>query len=726
MKKTNILLVGAGRGGTALIELFLGNESVNIIGVVDNNSKAPGIELAQRSGIPTAADYHDFLDTKGLNEIVNVTGSEAVQKELIDNSPPHVEVIGGHSAKLMWRLVDESKRVGMELKKSEEDYRNIFDNAADLIAIVDIKGKILDLNKKFEEESLYKRKEMIGKNVATSGIVTKESAVRAMMYLGKIVAGEEVPIFELEGVRKDGKTVPYELRAVPIKRDGKLVAVQAILRNITERKMVENALRENEEKLRLITENTSDLVCVTTLQGICTYISPSHKQVLGYEPEEMLGKSGYDFMHPEDAKKVRQIARKYTANKLKSLFGKGEEGVGEMLEYRFRNKAGDWRDIEATANIVKSVSGKGFSVVFISRDVTERKKMLENMHKQQELLSNIMSNIPHFVFWKDTESVYLGCNENFARVAGVGMPENIIGKTDYDLAWKKEESDFFRQCDREVMDNCKPMLNIEEPQLQADGKEATLLTSKVPLMDAGGNVFGILGIYADITDRKNMEEILRESEAMYRTIFENTGSSTIIIEEDLEIAMANAQFEKLSHYSRKDLQGKKNLIDFIPEEEKKKIKEFHRLRMIDPESTPRSYELEFKDKKGELSEVYITVALIPGTSRSVVSILDISELKENERELKRQKELLNNTNKALEHKLKELEEAMSHIKKLEGLVPICARCKKMRVEGGDPKDSRSWVRLEKYISDRTDASFTHGLCPECIKEMYGGMHKGKE
>lgn len=726
MKKTNILIVGAGKGGTALIELFLDNESVSIIGVVDTDTKAPGIELAKKSGIPTAADYHDFLDAEGLNEIVNVTGSEAIQKELIDNSPPHVEVIGGHSAKLMWRLVDESRRVGMELKKSEEDYRNIFNNAADLIAIVDTRGKILDLNKKFEEESLYKREEMIGKNVATSGIVTKESAAKSMMYLAKIVAGEEVPIFELEGVRKDGKTVPYELRAVPIKRDGKLVAVQAILRNITERKMVQDALRENEEKLRLITENTSDLVSISTLQGVYTYISPSHKQVLGYKPEELLGKSGYDFIHPEDAKKVRQIARKYTVDKLKSLFGKGEESVGELLEYRFRNKAGEWRDIETTANIVKSVSGQGFSVVFISRDATERKKMLEDMHKQQQLLSNIMSNIPHFVFWKDTGSVYLGCNENFARVAGVGTPENIVGKTDYDLAWKKEESDFFRQCDKEVMDNREPMLNIEEPQLQADGKEATLLTSKVPLMDADGNVFGILGIYADITDRKNMEEILRESEAMYRTIFENTGSSTVIVEEDLEIAMSNAQFEKFSHYSRKELQGKKNLIDFIPEEEKRRIKEFHRLRMIDPQSTPRNYELVFKDKNGELSEVYITVALIPGTSRSVVSILDISELKENERELKRQKELLNNTNKALEHKLKELEEAMSHIKKLEGLVPICARCKKMRVEGGDPKDSRSWVRLEKYISDRTDASFTHGLCPECIKEMYGGMHKGKE
>jgi PAS domain S-box-containing protein len=448
--------------------------------------------------------------------------------------------------------------------------------------------------------------------------------------------------------------------------------------------------------------------------------------VLGYEPEDLLGKSGYDFIHPEDVKHVKQIARKYTAKKLKSLFTVGEESIGEILEYRFRNKAGEWRDIEATANIVRSLSGKGYSVIFISRDITERKGLRDKMYQQQELLTNIMSNIPHFVFWKNTELVYLGCNENFAKVAGVGVPENIVGKIDYDLAWKKEESDFFRQCDREVMDNCKPMLNIEEPQLQADGREAIILTSKVPLMDADGDVFGILGIYADITDRKSMEEILRKSEARYRTIFENTGSSTIIVEEDLGITMANAQFERLSGYHKKDLRGKKNLIDFIPEDDRRRVQEFHRLRMIDPSAAPKNYELTFTNKNRKQSEIYITVALIPGTSRSVVSILDISELKENERELKRQKELLDNTNKALEHKLKELEEAMGHIKKLEGLVPICARCKKMRVEGGDPKDSRAWVRLEKYISDRTDASFTHGLCPECIKEMYGDFQKEKE
>ncbi|MFA6609547.1 MAG: PAS domain-containing protein [Candidatus Omnitrophota bacterium] len=141
-------------------------------------------------------------------------------------------------------------------------------------------------------------------------------------------------------------------------------------------------------------------------------------------------------------------------------------------------------------------------------EIEDIKLTEHKLRDSREMGQLVMDNIPQFIFWKDTRSAYLGCNENFAKVAGVGKPEKIVGKTDYDLAWKKEEADFYREADRRVMYNDKAEYHIIEPQLQASGKQAWLDTNKVPLHDENGKVVGVLGTYEDITERRNAEEDL--------------------------------------------------------------------------------------------------------------------------------------------------------------------------------------------------------------------------
>lgn len=143
---------------------------------------------------------------------------------------------------LVGRDITDRKLAEDALMESEEKYRVLFDLAADLIALVDIRGNFLDLNKKFEEEIGWSREEMLGKNVFTSGIITEASVNKASFYLSQLLQGKLPPIFEVEGVKKDGGIVPYELRATPIIKEDKIVAIQAILRNITERKQSEEKI----------------------------------------------------------------------------------------------------------------------------------------------------------------------------------------------------------------------------------------------------------------------------------------------------------------------------------------------------------------------------------------------------------------------------------------------------------------------------------------------------
>jgi diguanylate cyclase (GGDEF)-like protein/PAS domain S-box-containing protein len=131
--------------------------------------------------------------------------------------------------------------------------------------------------------------------------------------------------------------------------------------------------------------------------------------------------------------------------------------------------------------------------------------LAEELRESRQKLLLVLDNIPELVFWKDRESVYQGCNTNFAIAAGVGTPPAIVGKTDFDLPWKETEAEKYRYDDREVMESGRSKLRFSETQSMADGKLAYVETSKIPLQDAEGMVVGVLGTYEDVTERRAAE-----------------------------------------------------------------------------------------------------------------------------------------------------------------------------------------------------------------------------
>jgi PAS domain S-box-containing protein len=159
-----------------------------------------------------------------------------------------------------------------------------------------------------------------------------------------------------------------------------------------------------------------------------------------------------------------------------------------------------------------------------------------------------------------------------------------------------------------------------------------------PVKDTDGKIMAVIEMVEDITENKKAQESLSDSENKYRTIFETTGAATAIIEKDTTISLINTEFEKQSGYSKGEVEGKKSWTEFVAKDDLARMQEYHRLRRVDPEAAPRNYEFQFVDGVGRIRDIFMTIAMIPGTMKSVISLSDITERKRMEEELKKERE----------------------------------------------------------------------------------------
>ncbi|UJP02448.1 MAG: PAS domain-containing protein [Nitrosomonas sp.] len=213
-------------------------------------------------------------------------------------------------------------------------------------------------------------------------------------------------------------------------------------------------------------------------------------------------------------RRLRENAELHAQYKSELLTGRDLEITAAWYESNRPNLA--WADrygggFETAKKFLLDSQKKEQETKALEKLIAERDAEVQAMREQSSVLRNVLSSIPHRVFWKNWDSVYQGANEKFARSAGLSSSEEIIGKTDYDLVWTHEEADYYRQCDREVMELGQPLTGIEESQLTSNGETATVLTDKVPLRNSLGEINGILGISLDITERKHSEEILQQA-----------------------------------------------------------------------------------------------------------------------------------------------------------------------------------------------------------------------
>ncbi len=413
-----------------------------------------------------------------------------------------------------FRDITARKMAEDALRESEERYRKIASAVTDYIYTVHIEGGkpvMTDHSPACEAVTGYTVEEFNADPFLWFTMVVEEDRRRVLEYFSRVILDEHEGPIEHRIHHKDGSLRwVANMPVVHRNETGDIISYDGVLSDITKRKQADEAIRQRQAKLDSIFRVAptgigvvTDRVLQEVNERICT--------MTGYAREELVGKPArilYPTQEDHDyvgTEKYRQIS---------------EKGTG-TVETRWKRKDGAIIDILLSSTpIVPGDLSAG--VTFTALDITDRKRSEEALRESRQMLRLVLDTIPVRVFWKDKDSRYMGCNTQFAKDAGLASTEEVIGRDDFSLSWS-DQTELYREYDRSVISTGESKLNYVQPETRADGSQVWLRTSKVPLLDAGGEVEGVLGIYEDITESKRSEEALKESEERYRLMAELTG-----------------------------------------------------------------------------------------------------------------------------------------------------------------------------------------------------------
>ena len=208
----------------------------------------------------------------------------------------------------------------------------------------------------------------------------------------------------------------------------------------------------------------------------------------------------------------------------------------------------------------------------LSKNHQELQETTQRLEQSMNMLQLIIESIPVRVFWKDCDLRYLGCNTLFARDAGFNHPQQLLGKDDFVMGWR-DQADLYRADDCKVMESRRSKLNIIEPQTTPTGGKIWLNTSKVPLQKPNGEVFGVLGVYEDITAHKQSEEAIRQTNETLRATLDAAPVAIFDLDtEGLVRSIWNPAAEQMLGWRRDEVLG--HFLPTVPEESKEEFARF--------------------------------------------------------------------------------------------------------------------------------------------------------
>ena len=394
----------------------------------------------------------------------------------------------------------EHKQTEEALQKSEKRYRNILESIQEGYFELDLDGNYTFVNEANSRFLGYTKEEMVGMNSRQH--MDEETAKKLNQpYRELYLTGKPLESLEVESIRKDGTKVIYET-SVSLIRDskGKPIGYRGVSRDVTGRKRMEEALRKSEEKYRTILENIEEAYFEDDLSGKFTFVNDIMCSNLGYSREELIGMSYRQYTDEKNASKLRKL--------YEHLYKTGEPIKAFDLEAI--NKNGIIMIYETSAFIMRNSKGEPIGFRGVSRNITESKKMEEDLRQSEEKYRHILENMEEGYFEIDLVGNYTFVNN--AECRNLGYPkEELIGMNNRQYQDEATSRRIY-QVFNNMYKTGEPIKIIDLEITRKDGTKKFNEISVSLIRDSKGKKIGFSGVSRDITERKRSEESLKSNQ----------------------------------------------------------------------------------------------------------------------------------------------------------------------------------------------------------------------
>jgi PAS domain S-box-containing protein len=435
--------------------------------------------------------------------------------------------------------------------------RALIDNVPDYLFAKDLENRFLLVNYSQAQMVEVESPDMM-RGKTDFDFFPEDDAAKMKEDDRTVFSGKVIDI-EAEVMRKDGAHQWLHITKTPYRdHQGNIVGLVGIGRDITERKRIEEIMKTNERLLRTVIDNTPALVYVKDTESRFLLGNKAIVQQLGLQmEEEMIGKTDFDF-HPSE------LAEKYRADEVQIMESDQAMLNYEELSIHHETNTSVWY---ATNKIpLHDDSGKLIGLVGLNLNITERKRMEDEVKNKEQLLRTVIDNLPALVFVKDVDSRFMLANKGLLDQMGVRSEEEIMGKSDADFHTPELAAQY--QADEQaIIASGQPKLHYEEQAYdQSYGEMRWLSSNKIPIRDDTGKVMGLVGINHDITERKRIEEVGKAKERLLRIVIDNLPSHVYVKDNESRFMLANkASIRHMGKQSEQEVLGKDDFAFHTPE-----------------------------------------------------------------------------------------------------------------------------------------------------------------